>query len=59
MPYTAELDPELACWFVLHNEREIPGLNCHQDALLARDMATLLTWAEEDRLRHEYFPERS
>jgi hypothetical protein len=52
MTYRAEQDPECGCWLVLHDETELAALVFRDDEMAARDMATLLSWAEEDRLRH-------
>lgn len=56
MPYQAIQDEECGCWLVQHDGRDVPGLICHQDRLLAEDLARLLTWAEEDRLRSQRLP---
>ena len=55
MPYTACQD-ESDCWTVRHDGVEIPALRFYDQPLVARDMATVLNWAEQDRMRHEQFP---
>jgi len=54
--YRAEQDE--TGWHVTHDGQEIPVLRFYDGAAVARDMATVLNWAEQDRQRHEGLPDR-
>jgi len=51
MPYTACQD-ESDVWTVCHDGVEIPALRFYDRPEVARDMATVLNWAEQDRIRY-------